>query len=350
MACSEARLAANRANARKSTGPRSANGKAHSRGNALKHGLSGAGVVLPSEVEAEVRAKEAAFERELKPGSEVERELVRRIALGAVRSQRCFHLEMTLTEANRQRDLERFDSDRAEAAEVLGARLAEDPAATVLRLRRTAVGCDWLVDRWENLARGLDGGVCIWNEDDLARALDLLGVHPDERHLDAWALDYRALWERATGADPEVADDARQALADRIAEEIAALKDLAERRFERDKVDYVLLETNTRFDTSSEVLQVRRLGAAADQMFQSGLARLLARPLPPEPATLSASARPSTPPIVASRPEPVTKTKPTALPLPTPWPNLRDRDPARNDDVVLPARVKPLDPDARARA
>jgi hypothetical protein len=40
MALSEARLAANRANARKSTGPKTARGKARSRANALTHGLS----------------------------------------------------------------------------------------------------------------------------------------------------------------------------------------------------------------------------------------------------------------------------------------------------------------------
>ena len=46
MHCSEARIAANRANARKSTGPKTPEGKAISRANALKHGLC-ANVVVP---------------------------------------------------------------------------------------------------------------------------------------------------------------------------------------------------------------------------------------------------------------------------------------------------------------
>ena len=45
----DAQIAANRANARKSTGPRSAEGKAVSRLNAIKHGLDAASIVLPGE-------------------------------------------------------------------------------------------------------------------------------------------------------------------------------------------------------------------------------------------------------------------------------------------------------------
>jgi hypothetical protein len=46
---SPAQLAANRANARRSTGPRSADGKARSAGNALKHGLTAESATLPCE-------------------------------------------------------------------------------------------------------------------------------------------------------------------------------------------------------------------------------------------------------------------------------------------------------------
>jgi len=44
-----AQIAANRANAQKSTGPRSVEGKAASRFNALKHGLDAASIVIPGE-------------------------------------------------------------------------------------------------------------------------------------------------------------------------------------------------------------------------------------------------------------------------------------------------------------
>ena len=44
---SPAQMAANRANAQKSTGPRSAEGKSASRFNALQHGVDAASPVIP---------------------------------------------------------------------------------------------------------------------------------------------------------------------------------------------------------------------------------------------------------------------------------------------------------------
>jgi hypothetical protein len=46
---SEKKLQANRANAKRSTGPRTPAGKAAVRGNALKHGVRSSAVILPSE-------------------------------------------------------------------------------------------------------------------------------------------------------------------------------------------------------------------------------------------------------------------------------------------------------------
>ncbi len=46
---SPAQIAANRANAQKSTGPRSVEGKSASRFNALKHGMDAASIIIPGE-------------------------------------------------------------------------------------------------------------------------------------------------------------------------------------------------------------------------------------------------------------------------------------------------------------
>ena len=67
MPISEAQLTANRANALKSSGPKTQEGKERSRANGLKHGLTGAGVVAPEHDKAEVDARAEKFRLDLKP-------------------------------------------------------------------------------------------------------------------------------------------------------------------------------------------------------------------------------------------------------------------------------------------
>src|SRR5260370_8547295 len=66
---SPAQINANRANAQKSTGPRSAEGKSASRFNALKHGIDAASVVIPGEDPAEYEALAADYRRDFRPQS-----------------------------------------------------------------------------------------------------------------------------------------------------------------------------------------------------------------------------------------------------------------------------------------
>jgi hypothetical protein len=93
MPASEARINANPLSSARSTGPRTEEGKARSRGNALKHGLTDEGIVLPDEDAAEVERRLAAFQDELQPEGEVGRTLVRRAALLSVRMDRCVEQE-----------------------------------------------------------------------------------------------------------------------------------------------------------------------------------------------------------------------------------------------------------------
>ena len=121
MACSEAQRVANRANAARSTGPRTDEGKERSRRNALKHGLTGAGIVLPHEDEAVVTARFADFAADLRPEGGVAHFLTRRLALLSVRLDRAaLHESATLTE--RIEELDRSGGEKAKVLEV-------DPAA-----------------------------------------------------------------------------------------------------------------------------------------------------------------------------------------------------------------------------
>jgi hypothetical protein len=103
MPATEAQIAANRANAARSTGPKTEDGKARSRGNALKHGLTGDGVVLPDADAAEVERLSRAFRSEMKAPGEAGQILAHRMAVLAVRMDRSSDQAMaTLAERARQ--------------------------------------------------------------------------------------------------------------------------------------------------------------------------------------------------------------------------------------------------------
>ena len=76
---SEAKLAANRANAQKSTGPRSDEAKAVTRHNAVRHGLTGQAVLLPTDDAVRYQALCDAYQKELKPVGAFETILVQAI-------------------------------------------------------------------------------------------------------------------------------------------------------------------------------------------------------------------------------------------------------------------------------
>src|SRR3954447_7479348 len=77
---SQARIEANRKNASRSTGPRTEEGKAKVRLNALKHGFEAETVVLPHEDAAAFEHRRAAWCRELSAGGEVAASLAGRAA------------------------------------------------------------------------------------------------------------------------------------------------------------------------------------------------------------------------------------------------------------------------------
>ena len=74
------RLEANRANAKRSTGPKTAAGKSRSKLNALKHGLSAEKVVIGDEDPREFEALREKLHRDWQPDTALESELVEQLA------------------------------------------------------------------------------------------------------------------------------------------------------------------------------------------------------------------------------------------------------------------------------
>src|SRR5208337_2773263 len=90
------RASINRENARHSTGPRTETGKQRSSLNALRHGLTGQTVVLPSEDLAAYQAFTKRFFDDLQPRGMVEEQLVQTLADASWRLNRARAIETNL--------------------------------------------------------------------------------------------------------------------------------------------------------------------------------------------------------------------------------------------------------------
>ena len=176
MIASEARIAANRANALKSTGPRTAEGKERSRANALKHGLTGEGVALSIEDAEAIEARIAGMEADYRPVTASGRRLVRRAAMLSVRLDRCVVREAAAISMNVRAAEADFDEARQVEVNDLYELLDDDPATAVRRLSRMPEGIDRMLGTWADLRDDLihDGG-SRWSDEHGFLAVHLTG-------------------------------------------------------------------------------------------------------------------------------------------------------------------------------
>ena len=91
-----AKRAANRQNAKKSTGPKTTEGKAIASRNATRHGLLAQGVILDTEDAHLFVERRDAMRAHLDPVGELEEVLVERIVMCAWRLRRLGHIEASV--------------------------------------------------------------------------------------------------------------------------------------------------------------------------------------------------------------------------------------------------------------
>jgi len=106
----DARARANRSNALLSTGPRTDSGKQRSSQNALRHGLTAARAVLPTEDRAAYDAHRRGFFDEYRPATPTETQLTQELADTSWRINRIPSLEAALLDCA---DLDIVDAHRA---------------------------------------------------------------------------------------------------------------------------------------------------------------------------------------------------------------------------------------------
>ncbi|MFO0906875.1 MAG: hypothetical protein U0794_00685 [Isosphaeraceae bacterium] len=177
-------IRANQLNAQKSTGPKTAEGKARSCQNAFKHGLAGTGPVCNDFVAARVEERKELF-RELYPTRNGGEEwLYEEMCTAAVLLDNCRSEQTTLMVEQVARAHDFWDLDRMAEARDLAKGIQKNPDVVVGRLTQSCHGCLWLRERWEFLLREWNEG--RWGPGQHVLAHELLGTPKTCREGTPW--------------------------------------------------------------------------------------------------------------------------------------------------------------------
>ena len=283
---SDRKRAANQANAQKSTGPRTIEGKTKISLNAVTHGLRSEMVILPKEDPALFEAMRLGFFKDWNPQTETRRVLVERIAADAWRMRRCVKIE-------HDRISDRVETALANHEAAIQARMQEgfrlftvQPTRAIEFFKGESTGVRLLIKAWTAL------GVALtdfrgWNDPHQhhIRLLNLLGHRGDADAVDAgdaalasWLL---LVWNRPDlgEGNPPIDDDAEAAVFARdlsamIAREIAdleaSLADYPDPEFVRQRIAGL-----ASFDPSSEGRALQRYEGQLNREFRSNLNQIM---------------------------------------------------------------------------
>jgi hypothetical protein len=150
------RRLANQANAQKSTGPKTPEGKASSRLNGIKHGLCCAEVV-PEEDREEYEARCARWVIEQKPETDADHQALRRAVKSAMQLDRCGRREARLVDQQYQ-GLLREEAKRAlPALRAAVRRVLAGEADAVTQALASAHACRMAAGLWDEMAQHLEG-------------------------------------------------------------------------------------------------------------------------------------------------------------------------------------------------
>jgi hypothetical protein len=323
---STAQLAARRANARLSTGPRTPEGKVIAALNSVTHGLCSHATVLPGESVEEFQATLEGWVHELKPADAFERELVYNMVCASIAIQRVRTADNAAVSARVLAAGDTWDDARAASLKALVGALGENKTEAHAALLRRGDGCRWLIARWRELDEMLArGGYWDFKERDFA--IRLLGVHSGVfRHETVrlvhglgMALEAQmglgekehGLNQRSFGLEIVEDPDPRAALRAIVADELEALESLLPTLEKADTADRESAIAASYVDTSDDGMRRHRYLQdhlrTLRQLSASLLASKKARHAPQRPGAVSRSVAdrgPEAGTAVTSRPTP----------------------------------------------
>jgi hypothetical protein len=175
MATAE-QIRANRNNAKKSTGPKSANGKARSRLNGLTHGMRSEEVVLVSESKEDYDKHLAAWTADWNPPTMARAHLVEKLAFNAWKSKRLARMEKSRIERRYDEALKEFTEVEEARVRSIFAKIRTNPVGVVAELETTKTGLRRMIREWRELQMAL-ADPADWNDYDMHHAMycNLLG-------------------------------------------------------------------------------------------------------------------------------------------------------------------------------
>lgn len=300
MPVSAARLLANRRNAARSTGPKTAEGKAASRRNSLKHGLTGDGVVLTPEAADAVTRRFETLKTDLQPSGEASRILLRRFAYLSVRLEKSEEFDTAATAQHVRHAVATFQEQRMTEVDWLVGQLPADPRTMTRRLQAMPEGIDWLIGHWGELRSDLmNPDRSAWTQNHWSRVEQLMGRPGGNFRMTRTFALTKALagfFVYLSTGDGEGLDEAgriewaRREFASLMDAEIAKLEAL-KAQFDPTLLERDRLEAQSRalFEASPERNLARKYEAATeramykalDQFHEVELAALEAQPIEP---------------------------------------------------------------------
>jgi hypothetical protein len=178
------RAAINKANAQKSTGPRTEAGKARSKLNALRHGLTGHTIVLPTEDHAAYQRHTQRFAGQFKPAGALEEQLVQMLADCTWRLNRIPALETNLLTLGMTELEDRISTGHPEADAALATAQSfrgHASAFAILTVYEQRIAR--LFAKTLDQLRQIQAERRAMEEEDLDHAADLLEMHQERGEL-----------------------------------------------------------------------------------------------------------------------------------------------------------------------
>jgi len=150
--CSQAKIDANRRNAQRSTGPKSVEGKAASRANALTHGCCAQVIGIPGDDPSILAQRETLWQADLNPsGRAAQAYLIHQAVRRSGRLDRLDSVYNSHVAQLRRDAIKTRQESRMREVEELTRMLWTDCDIAARRLHLTPEGCEFLIKEWDGL-------------------------------------------------------------------------------------------------------------------------------------------------------------------------------------------------------